>query len=161
MAENATLIISQPGQRTRPMEVTGGVTSIGRADANVVCLKDDSNVSRYHAVIAARGDGFWLSDLGARNGTTVNDEAVVSERKLHEGDLICVGGGSTIEFCAPGPQAGEETSAAVAPQRPSRARVSQAAPEREAPVVAPASPQTRRPGSSPLAAVMGAVGGLV
>ena len=113
MAENATLIISQPGQRTRRVEVTGGVTSIGRADANVVCLKDDSDVSRFHAIIAARADGFWLSDLGARNGTTVNDEAVVSERKLRDGDLICVGGGSTIEFCSPGAQAGEERGAAV------------------------------------------------
>lgn len=142
------------------MEVTGGVTSIGRADANVVCLKDDSDVSRYHAVIAARGDDFWLSDLGARNGTTVNDEAVVSERKLRDGDLICLGGGSTIEFCSPGARAGEETSAAVSTQSPSASRGAKAAPEREAPVTAPASPEPRQSGGSPLVAVLGVVGGL-
>jgi hypothetical protein len=125
-----------------------------------VCLKDDSDVSRYHAVIAGRGDGFWLSDLGARNGTTVNDEAVVSERKLRDGDLICVGGGSTIEFCSPGAQAGEERGAASPPEAEAPAPGAKAAPEQEAPVVVTASPQPPQSSGSPLIAVCGVVGGL-
>lgn len=94
---NATLIINQPGHATREIQLSDGVVSIGRALDNTLCLDGDTNVSRYHAVIEAREDGFWLSDLGSSNGTTLNDTPVESERRLKDGDLICVGGASTID----------------------------------------------------------------
>lgn len=82
----------------REMVVSSGATvSIGRALDNVVCLDGDPNISRYHAVIEGRGDDFWLSDLGSSNGTTIGNDAVSYERKLQEGDVIIVGGSSTIE----------------------------------------------------------------
>ena len=105
MAQNATLIISQPGHRTRKVEVSDCVMSSGRASGNSVPLKHDRNVSRHHAAITPREDGYWLSDLTTRNGTTVNGNLVESEHKLSDGDLICLGGASTIEFSAP--QTGE------------------------------------------------------
>ena len=98
MVQNAMLTISQPGQGTREVKVSGPVTLIGRALDNAVCLEEDTDVSRYHAAIKARSDGFWLSDLGSRNGTTVNGDPVASERELHDGDLICIGGASTVGF---------------------------------------------------------------
>ncbi|MBV9928129.1 MAG: FHA domain-containing protein [Acidobacteria bacterium] len=96
--QTATLIISQPNRAPIKLEADGSPTSIGRAAGNMVCLDGDDNVSSYHAVIEARGDGWWVCDLGSRNGTTVNGEQVESERRLSDGDVICVGGGSTIEI---------------------------------------------------------------
>ena len=93
----ARLIIQQPGQRARVAEAAAPVVSVGRRPDNAVCL-EDSNVSKYHAVIERRGDGYVVTDLGSSNGTTVNGERLTAPRPLQDGDLICLGGDSTIEF---------------------------------------------------------------
>jgi pSer/pThr/pTyr-binding forkhead associated (FHA) protein len=171
MAQNATLIISQPGHRTQRLELMGGVASIGRAAGNAVCLKDDSSVSRYHAVIADRGDGFWLTDLGTRNGTTVNNDPVASEKQLNDGDLICVGGGSTIEFCWPVTDEKEaEESPGSSAAAPTPVSVEESPARQKSPAdedsAAPADKQsssetTREPSSGrTLGIVVGLVGGL-
>lgn len=78
------------------MRLDGGAT-IGRAYDNSICI-DDSRVSRYHAVIEERGDGFYLDDLGSSNGTTVNGEPVSARRRLEDGDVISIGGAGTVEY---------------------------------------------------------------
>jgi pSer/pThr/pTyr-binding forkhead associated (FHA) protein len=63
--------------------------TIGRAAECEVRLADTS-VSRRHAEIRAAGDGWTVVDLGSTNGTKVNG-AVVSERRLKDGDTVSVG----------------------------------------------------------------------
>jgi diguanylate cyclase (GGDEF)-like protein len=65
-------------------------TVIGRqADADI--RFDDPLVSRHHAEIVAQPDGTAiLRDLESRNGTFCNDKRI-TERALHEGDVIWVG----------------------------------------------------------------------
>ncbi len=94
----AKLVIIQPGHASRELKVESELVTIGRALDNVVALEDDSNVSRYHAEIETRGDTFWLIDLRSSNGTTANDQPVDLERQLEDGDLVCVGGSTMIEF---------------------------------------------------------------
>jgi pSer/pThr/pTyr-binding forkhead associated (FHA) protein len=94
----ATLIVSQPGQATQEVESGESLMSIGSALDNIVCLEDDADVARYHAVIERHEDKFLLSDLGTRQGTKVNGEAVFSERELKDGDRIMLGGSVFIEF---------------------------------------------------------------
>lgn len=94
----ATLIVSQPGHATQEVESGESVMSIGSALDNVVCLEDDASVARYHAVIERHEDTFRLSDLGTRQGTKVNGEAVFDERELKDGDRITLGGNVVIEF---------------------------------------------------------------
>src|SRR5829696_6269793 len=101
---HATLIVSQPGHKALRVELPDGVTTIGRADGNSVRLRHDRNVSRHHAQITWREDGSWLSDLTTRNGTTINGNFVEGEQKLAGGDVIRLGGTSTIEFCAEAPK---------------------------------------------------------
>ncbi len=74
------------------------VTTLGRTTDNNVSFPDDSNVSRYHAEIEARGNEFCLIDLGSSNGTTVNGTKVTGETYLKTGDRIVLGGSSEILF---------------------------------------------------------------
>ncbi len=56
----------------------------------------DDAVSRRHASIRVQTEpalGFWIADLGSRNGTRVNDEPVTSETELLPGDTVELGKG--------------------------------------------------------------------
>ncbi|MFN3330171.1 MAG: FHA domain-containing protein, partial [Pyrinomonadaceae bacterium] len=75
-----------------------GITTIGRAPDNKICLAEDSNVSRYHAEIECKDGRFWLTDVGSRNGTTINGISVKTTVELFDGDLIVLGGTSQIKF---------------------------------------------------------------
>ncbi|HVF28361.1 MAG TPA: FHA domain-containing protein [Pyrinomonadaceae bacterium] len=160
---SAQLIVTQPGHEAHKLDVSGALVSIGRKSDNTLCLASDSNVSKYHAVIESRGGEFWLSDLGSSNGTTVNDTAVKAERQLADGDLICFGGTSTIEFRLP-PAEEQQTSAApaaaVSLQSSSTAASADVA---AASAVTPSSPPpAQKPGSTlPLIIAAVVLGGLV
>lgn len=65
------------------------VTSIGRLPECEITLLDP-NVSRRHAEIHQRGNGFAIVDLGSTNGCTVNGVRV-TERELRDGDEIGIG----------------------------------------------------------------------
>jgi len=63
--------------------------SIGRRPDSDVFL-DDVTVSRDHAMVVRRGDGFHLDDLGSLNGTYVNRRRIDSQQ-LVDGDELQVG----------------------------------------------------------------------
>ncbi len=65
------------------------VTSIGRLPECEITLLDP-NVSRRHAEIHQRGNGFVIVDLGSTNGCTVNGVRI-TERELRDGDEIGIG----------------------------------------------------------------------
>jgi FHA domain len=59
-----------------------------RPDADV--FLDDVTVSRDHALLVRRGDGWFLDDCGSLNGTYVN-RARIESRRLEEGDEVQIG----------------------------------------------------------------------
>lgn len=65
-------------------------TVIGRGGDSTLIL-DMDNVSRRHARVLNKKDGFYVEDLKSTNGTYVNDVEVKYER-LRNGDLIKIGG---------------------------------------------------------------------
>jgi pSer/pThr/pTyr-binding forkhead associated (FHA) protein len=67
-----------------------GVNTLGRDITNRIRLSDPK-VSRHHCKIRKIGLSLFLSDLGTKNGTIVNGEAV-AEREVGVGDSIAVGG---------------------------------------------------------------------
>ncbi|MFN3236321.1 MAG: diguanylate cyclase [Pseudomonadales bacterium] len=75
-------------------ELSKDVTMLGRSDEVDLPISDTS-ISRRHAMIVKRLEGFFVSDLGSTNGTFVNKELVNSPRLLSEGDKITTG---TITF---------------------------------------------------------------
>jgi len=74
-----------------------GELVIGRGPESDLRVADAFASSR-HCVVAGDGRRWWVRDLGSRNGTKVNGEAVV-ERELRDGDRLEVGG-TTIVFRA-------------------------------------------------------------
>ena len=66
--------------------------SFGRGPDNDIVV-DDPRVSRQHATIRGDRSGFWLEDLGSRNGTFVNGELLEGEgTRLKDQYAIALGG---------------------------------------------------------------------
>lgn len=63
---------------------------IGRGEENGLVLQDGF-VSNRHARVLASGDGWWVEDLGSRNGTLVNGRRIRGRRRLSSGDQLTVG----------------------------------------------------------------------
>jgi hypothetical protein len=64
--------------------------TIGRLGECEIALQDQ-NVSRRHAQVRPGSRGYVIADLGSTNGTMVNGERLVAERRLADGDIISVG----------------------------------------------------------------------
>jgi hypothetical protein len=94
----ARLLLHSEGTDKKEIEING-LVSIGRAFDNLLCI-EDKKVSRYQAIIEKHGDGYFLSDLGSINGTTIGEEKIASNRKLKDGDIIVIGGAAKVEFHA-------------------------------------------------------------
>jgi len=71
--------------------------TIGRSRANLVWLTDEG-MSRVHARIARKPDGYYLEDVGSTNGTTCQGELLVGARRLEDGDRIAIGRGTLLRF---------------------------------------------------------------
>lgn len=71
------------------------VMRIGRAVQNTIVLNDDF-VSNEHLMIERREGQWWLTDLGSRNGTLLNDRRVEKPIIISNGDLITLGGTNLI-----------------------------------------------------------------
>jgi Nif-specific regulatory protein len=67
------------------------VTTIGRAPANKVVLRDDI-CSRNHCEIFKANNQWFLRDLDSRNGTTIGGEEVEGDWPLEPGQIIEIGG---------------------------------------------------------------------
>jgi pSer/pThr/pTyr-binding forkhead associated (FHA) protein len=64
-------------------------TAVGRDPGSSIFL-DDITVSRKHATLERRADGWFVKDTGSLNGTYVNGEQV-DETKLATGDEVQIG----------------------------------------------------------------------
>lgn len=71
-------------------EITGAEATIGREVGNIVQLDRDNTVSRRHARLLKRADGWVIRDEGSSNGTWVNGVRV-TEQALRPGDEIQIG----------------------------------------------------------------------
>ncbi len=65
-------------------------TRIGRGVENHIVLEGDS-VSRRHAHFEQRSGAWWCVDDGSTNGSYVNDEQILREARLSNGDRIKIG----------------------------------------------------------------------
>jgi pSer/pThr/pTyr-binding forkhead associated (FHA) protein len=86
----AALVIRSGGGRAgESFTVDHDRMAIGRTPDAAVFL-DDVTVSRNHALLVHRADGYYIDDLGSLNGTYVNRRRIESH-KLEDGDEIQIG----------------------------------------------------------------------
>ena len=67
------------------------VITIGRAEDNILSLKDDVYASGHHAEIFFEGPVCHLKDLDSRNGSFKNNEPVLGTVVVQKGDLVTFG----------------------------------------------------------------------
>ncbi len=93
------------GRLSAEFDLIKDITTIGRPDSTLHYYPDieiemDDAVSRRHAEIVRREDGYRLVDTGSTNGTSLNGEPLTphQERRLAHGDRIRVGDRTEITF---------------------------------------------------------------
>lgn len=88
--EGPALIVRAGGGRAgESFELARPQLTIGRSPESDVFL-DDVTVSRTHARLVRRDDGYWIEDLGSLNGTFVNRRRVEAQA-LEDGDEVQIG----------------------------------------------------------------------
>ena len=98
---SAILRVVEPVRAAWEMPVARKPMLLGRAspaeayapDFDMTFYDDGDYVSRRHARITHGRGGFFVTDLGSSNGTTVNGQRLVANRahRLTDGDRIQVG----------------------------------------------------------------------
>ena len=103
--EHTRQLVVRLGRLSAAFALTKEVTTIGRPDSVLhyypdVEIEMDDAVSRRHAEILKRPDGFFIADYGSTNGTMLNGEVLPphQERLLAHGDRIRVGERTEIIF---------------------------------------------------------------
>src|SRR3972149_12271569 len=87
-SQDLPVLIAQTGKLNGSRWVLEGAqTLIGRG-AECELVIPDRQVSRTHARIVHSPEGYYLEDLGSKNGTHVNGEAVEGRVVLQDGALI-------------------------------------------------------------------------
>ena len=94
-ARRAYLLVSTRGSQAVQFDLGGHLIGIGRASDNDVIV-DDPMVSRHHCQLKLQHGAYGFTDLGSRNGSTVNGQPV-SQVALGPGDVIRIGD-TEIEF---------------------------------------------------------------
>ncbi len=85
----AQIILKQLDSQVRSFVLAKEVTTIGRSLANDITVIDPF-VSRVHAKIIQKEDGYEILDLGAKHAVEVNGQ-IISRHRLKDGDKITLG----------------------------------------------------------------------
>ncbi len=89
MADSGRLIAVSGARIGSKYTILDEVTLGRGGDCNVVV--DNAECSRQHARIRRKEDGFFVTDLGSRNGTLVNGQRIDGEHRLSFGDRLRIG----------------------------------------------------------------------
>src|SRR5512145_1136957 len=125
-----------------PIEIAGERTLLGR-DPGADLVVNDPSVSRRHALIERRTEGWVVLDQRSANGTFVNNQRV-EQAVLQSGSQLRLGA-ITFEVRLPGPAAAPQPAASQVPAAPAPAYVPPPAVPIAAPAPAPPPPQVGGP----------------
>ena len=96
----ALLVVRRGPNEGSKYKLDAEVTRAGRHPDSDIFL-DDITVSRRHAEVIRRSDGFHVLDAGSLNGTYVNRDRV-EEAKLSNGDELQIGKFKLVFFTGQG-----------------------------------------------------------
>lgn len=99
LAPTSVSLLDGNGSVVNTWPLTGKKTyRLGRANTNDIVL-DNTWVSRQHAMLQIEENGTVNAiDMGSANGTLVNGHRIYAPTPLRSGDLIQIGGKSTLTF---------------------------------------------------------------
>jgi tetratricopeptide (TPR) repeat protein len=97
--EQIPVLTVETADGSSDVEVVRDRFVIGRAPGSDVVVPDQA-ISRSHAALEKRSDGWYLIDLGSGNGTILNGERI-TEAQILDGDVFTVGN-ADVTFTAPG-----------------------------------------------------------
>ena len=89
-----------------------GEIVIGRNPECQICITDDAQVSRRHAVLRVTKSGVTIEDLGSANGIYVDDDRVAGSRALSGGERIRIGAHQLRLTSGAGPERDAEAPSA-------------------------------------------------
>lgn len=95
----ARVRVEPPDQPAFERDLDAQEVVIGRA-ATAGLVLPDSSVSRQHARLFQKDGRWWAEDLGATNGTLLNDKPLTKATALEPGDALKLGG-SFVRFVPP------------------------------------------------------------
>ncbi len=89
------LQILSPDGQSRYLPLEGDRISVGRSASAELSYPDDNGLSRQHCAIEHEdednGGGWFIRDLGSKNGTMLNGVRVIEKTRLKAGDRISAG----------------------------------------------------------------------
>ncbi len=91
------ILIAQDGPLNGQRWILDRTLVLGRDSACDLTIPD-RKVSRYHARLSATSDGILLEDMGSKNGTFCNGEALNAPILLQDGDLVQIAVTQTFMF---------------------------------------------------------------
>ncbi len=94
--DRASLVRMNGPTAGEPIVLANGAVTLGRGRGAEIAF-DDEGVSRLHASIRHEAGDYVLTDLGSRNGTTVDGRSV-DRHVLADGDVIRLGPRSALRF---------------------------------------------------------------
>lgn len=89
-AMKLSLVVSAGANQGKVISVPGTQFIIGR-DEGCHLRPASPAISKRHCAVFIRNGGVFVRDLGSTNGTLVNDEAVVGDKAVQDGDRLKVG----------------------------------------------------------------------
>jgi pSer/pThr/pTyr-binding forkhead associated (FHA) protein len=84
------LTLESANSAPQTLHFTSGEVAIGR-DPDCECVLSDATTSARHARLSFHHNQWWLEDLGSRNGTSLNGEALTTATIIVNGDTIQCG----------------------------------------------------------------------
>ncbi len=140
------VIEDEAGTRT-VVPFTGGEITVGRTAEGGGVRLPERDVSRRHARFLQVNGVVFVEDLGSLTGTRVNGDRITGRRRLHEGDLIEIGG---YDLAVVPDDALEAVAGPGAPPPLPGTAPAPAAPPRPSPPSPPARPAAPDPAPGPM-----------
>ncbi|MCS6851521.1 MAG: FHA domain-containing protein [Gemmataceae bacterium] len=85
-----SLVVAEGAHQGKVIPVKRSPFVIGR-DSEAQLRLSSLAVSKRHCAVGVRNGKVYVKDLGSRNGTFVNDQAVTEEVEVHHGDRLRIG----------------------------------------------------------------------